>query len=81
MSAETGAPTPGAAPIAGFVGLSAAPGDLTPDPLVEALGWHMIDCPVCRTRARASCPEGRSLSDAAALATTIAYERRKGWRQ
>lgn len=50
------------------------------DPLVIALGQHIIRCAICRVRGRASCPEGRSLSDAAAMSETVAYERRKGWR-
>lgn len=71
-------PTPGAAPRPTNPAIGAAPGT---DPLVVALGLHILDCPICRTRGRASCPEGRTLSDAAALAQTVEWERRKGWRR
>lgn len=37
----------------------------TYDPLVMALGWHMVGCSVCRAAGRAVCPAGRSLSDVA----------------
>ena len=54
--------------------------NLSPEPLVLTLGEHLIACPICNARGRASCPDGRTLADAAALAATIAYERRRGWR-
>lgn len=50
------------------------------EPLVIALGEHMMTCPACNAHGRATCPDGRTLSDAAALTAQVEYERRKGWR-
>ncbi len=67
MSARVGGaslPTPGPAVGIAHPGADGgAPGSC--DPLVIALGMHVIGCPICNAVGRAHCRAGRTLAQAA----------------